>query len=246
MYKTIIIDDEPKCVDSIRFVLNKHCNQIQLVDTARSADEGFEKISQHQPDIVFLDVEMPYGNGFDLLNKFTEQNFEVIFVTAYENFAINAIKMNAVDYILKPFTEEDIIAAVNKAITRAQEKKLLNPNNLASKNNNKTVSGRIAVPTFEGLIFLSVNEIVRCEASDHYTSFYLADKQKILVCKNLAEYEEMLADFDFHRIHQSHLVNLVYIQKYIKGRGGYVVMKDGATLEVSARKKNSFLEKIFR
>jgi two-component system, LytTR family, response regulator len=247
MFTTIIIDDEPKSISSLKFVIEKNCPQIKVLETARSADEGFEKIKAHNPDIIFLDVEMPYGSGFDLLNKFIGCSFEIIFVTAYENFAVKAFKVNAVDYILKPFTEDDIIAAIKKATERVQEKKLIHASgNSTQKKNNIPFSKRIAVPAFDGLAFLNVEDIIRCEASENYTYFFLKDKKKILVCKGLTDYEEMLASFDFHRIHQSHLINLAYVSKYVKGRGGYVVMQDGITVDVSARKKMEFLESIFK
>lgn len=246
MYKTIIIDDEPKCTESLLYVLKKNCPAIDVVATAVSGDEGYEKILQHNPDIIFLDVEMPYGNGFELLSKFNNINFEIIFVTAYENFAIKAIKAEAVDYILKPFTEQEIIIAAKKAAEKVQERKLRQPAEPVNKKGQLLQHQKIAVPTFDGLIFININDIIRCEANDHYTQFYLADKQKVLVCKSLSDYELLLGDYDFHRIHQSHLVNLSYIQKYIKGRGGYVIMQDGANIEVAARKKTEFLDKIFK
>lgn len=247
MFKVIIIDDEPKSISSLKFVLEKNCPQVKVSDTARSANEGFEKIKLHNPDIVFLDVEMPYGNGFDLLNKLPEHNFEVIFVTAYENYAIKAFKVDAVDYILKPFTEDDIIAAIKKAAERVQEKKLIQINgHNTHKKNHIPFSKKIAVPAFDGLAFINIEDIVRCEAEENYTNFFLKDKKKMLVCKSLADYEEMLEPFDFHRIHQSHLINLAYVSKYVKGRGGYVVMQDGVTVDVSARKKMEFLEGIFK
>lgn len=247
MFTAIIIDDEPKSISSLKFVIEKNCLQVKVLETARSADDGYARIKQHNPDMVFLDVEMPYGSGFDLLNKFLDHPFEIIFVTAYENFAVKAFKVNAVDYILKPFTEDDIVNAVKKACERIQEKKLIHSNgNVPHRKASFPFSKRIAVPAFDGLAFLNIEDIVRCEASENYTNFYLKDKKKILVCKPLADYEEMLEPFDFHRVHQSHLINLAYVSKYIKGRGGYVVMQDGATVDVAARKKMDFLDGIFK
>jgi len=246
MYKAIIIDDEPKSISSIEYVLERNCSNIEVVSTARSADEGYIKIKDLDPDIVFLDVEMPYGDGFELLNRLVDHRFEIIFVTAYENFAIKAFKVDAVDYILKPFTEDDIIKAVKKATVRVQEKKLIHHSSSATRKPARPFSKRIAVPAFDGLAFLNVDEIIRCEASENYTYFYMKDAKKMLVCKTISDYEEMLAPFDFHRIHQSHLINLAFVQKYVKGRGGYVVMQDGVSVDVSARKKMEFLESIFK
>ena len=243
MLKTIIIDDEPKSIDSIKFVLSKRCPDINVVETARSAAEAYSGINLHKPDMVFLDVEMPYEDGFELLNKFIGHSFEVIFVTAYENFAAKAFKVNAIDYVLKPFTENDIVNAVKKASERIQEKRLIYNSDARPV---QVTSKRMAVPSFDGLLFLNVEDIIRCEASESYTYFYLKNKEKILVCKSLSEYEDMLAAFDFHRIHQSHLVNLAYVEKYVRGRGGYVVMQDGTNLDVSVRKKIEFLENIFK
>lgn len=246
MYKVIIIDDEPKSVSSIRFVLEKFCSFVTVSDTAGSVNEAYEKILIHKPDLIFLDVEMPYGNGFELLNKVFLNQFEVIFVTAFEDFAVKAFKVDAIDYILKPYTEDDIIAGVKKAISRIESRKL--SQNIVENSGVKgnRLANRLAVPTFEGFVFLDIDQIIRCEADDSYTTFHLANQSKQIVCKQLTEYEELLAAFGFHRIHKSHLINIQYVQKYVKGRGGYVVMSDGVSLDVSARKKMEFLEHIFK
>lgn len=246
MFKAIIIDDEPKSIESIQYIIEKKCTYVTVVATARSADEAYEKIMEHSPDLIFLDVEMPYGSGFDLLNRFINPHFETIFVTAFDNFAIKAFKVDAIEYILKPFTETDIENAVKKATQRVNDKRIIAQNSGVAKASHASTPSKIAVPTFEGFTFITVSEIVRCEADENYTTFYLSDKSKLLVCKSLSDYEELLADFDFHRIHQSHLVNLAYIQKYYKGRGGYVVMSDGTHLDVSVRKKMEFLESILK
>lgn len=246
MFKVIIIDDEPKSIASIKFVLEKFCNFVSVVETANSVNEAYEKILIHSPDMIFLDVEMPYGNGFELLSKVFINQFEVIFVTAFEDFAVKAFKVDAIDYILKPYTEDDIIAAVKKAVSRIENRKLSHYvlDNSTVKGNR--MANRLAVPTFEGFVFLDINQIIRCEADDSYTTFYLMDNRKQLVCKQLSEYELLLSDFGFHRIHKSHLINIQYVQKYVKGRGGFVVMSDGKSLDVSARKKMEFLDHIFK
>jgi len=243
MIKVLLVDDEPASAESIQIILERNFSHIHITGAASSAQEAIEMIKKHDPDVVFLDIEMPYANGFALLDMIPSRRFEVIFVTAYNQYAINAFKVNAVDYILKPFTEDDILSAFGKAEVKMKEKAMLLINTL-DRHNSQQKTNMLALPTSDGLEFLHTDDVIRCEAAENYTWFHLSNKSKILVSRNLQEYEELLEPNNFHRIHHAHLVNLVHVKKYIKGRGGYVVMSDGSHIDVSVRKKAEFFEKL--
>ncbi|MBK8416744.1 MAG: response regulator transcription factor [Bacteroidetes bacterium] len=244
MIKALIIDDEPKCTSLVKTILEKKCANIKVTGTAQSLDEAYKLITDDAPDLLFLDVEMPYGSGFELLEKFPVHEFEVIFITAYDKFALPAIKADAIDFLLKPFTEKDLIASVKKAEQRITDKRAVKNRTMITEWN--TSGKRIALPTADGMVFLNLDEIIRCEASGSYTEFYLTGGRKELVSKNLSQYEDVLEPFNFYRIHSSHMINIRYVKKYVKGRGGYVIMEDGATIDVSVRKKTEFIENLLR
>lgn len=240
--KVIIIDDEIKSCESIKIALERNCKQAIVAGMATQAENAIQLISQEKPDLIFLDVEMPGKNGFELLEAFHIKNFEVIFTTAHANYAVNAFKAEAVDYVLKPFTEKEIVAAFHKAETRILEKTAAKFATVKSPGNVK--NNILPLPTSDGFEFVSVNDIMRCEAEDSYTWFFMQDKSKILVSGNLHSFEQQLEPYGFHRIHHGHMVNILFVKKYIKGRGGYVIMSDGTTINVSVRKKAEFFEKL--
>ena len=244
MIKALIIDDEPKCISLIQTILEKNCKSIKVSGSADSFETAYHLIQEQQPDLLFLDVEMPYGSGLELLERFPVHDFEVIFITAYDRFALPALKAEALDYILKPFTENDLVNSVKKAEQRIKDKRIVRSKDIISERN--LAGKRIALPTMEGLVFINMEDIIRCEASGSYTTFHLLHDRKILVSKNLSDYTEMLEPFDFFRIHASHLINIRFVRKYIKGRGGYVVLEDGTTIDVSARKKLEFIDNLFK
>ncbi len=243
MYPTLIVDDEKHEQEKLVKLLHENFPQIDLLGIASSVDEGIEMIKSKKPVLVFLDVVMPPKTSFDLLESFPKIDFNIIFTTSYEEFAIKAFKFSAVDYLLKPFGIEDLRIAINKFEEIILSKNTLNHFELLL-NNFKNSSGdnsRIALPTQTGYVFINVDEIIRCQSDNTYTTFFLKDKRQIVVSKTLKEYEELLSDYNFLRVHNSHIINLRYIKEYIKGEGGIAKMIDGAEVEISRRKKEQFL-----
>jgi two-component system LytT family response regulator len=247
MIKAIIVDDELGARESLSKMIEKNCKQLEVVAKADSALAAFEAITNKQPDLVFLDIEMPNGNAFDLLEKFKEINFNIIFTTAYDHYAIKAIKFSAIDYILKPIDPEELIEAVKRfekkqqgepSVLDKQFKTLLS--NVRPENKLK----KVGIPDGDGLIFINLSDIIRCESDGNYTFFILTNGKKIIASRTLGEYEQMFTEDNFFRVHRSHLINLQHVKKYIKGEGGYVIMSDDSQVEVSRRNKNEFLEKL--
>ncbi|SEW33234.1 LytR/AlgR family response regulator transcription factor [Chitinophaga arvensicola] len=246
--KAIVVDDEQHCIDALQTMLEKKCPGVQVIGTAKSVREAKELVDELQPDLVFLDVEMPYQNGFELLKLFDKVYFDVIFTTAYEQYALKAIKFNALDYLLKPFS----IKELQEALEKCREKKLNRPKELGISpmevflQNMKTLQQthkKIALPTINGLVFMPVQNIVRCESTGNYTRIFFTDKKNLMVSRPLKEFEELLSDVDFFRVHNSHLINMQQMQSYIQGEGGFALMSDGTQVEVSRRRKAEFLKK---
>ncbi|WP_340112832.1 LytR/AlgR family response regulator transcription factor [Maribellus mangrovi] len=238
--KCVIVDDELNNIENLQGILKKCCNEFRVVDVATNADDAFRKINLHQPDLIFLDIQMPGKSGFDLLKMFQEINFEIIFVTAYDKYGIQAIKFSALDYLLKPIDIDDLRTAVEKAKKRiTQKKQNLNIENLMEFiKRGQNESPKIALPTFNEVFYVETNEIIRCEALDNYTTFYLRDKTKIVVSKPLKEYAEILQSFQFIRTHQSHLINIHFVKSFLKEDGGKLLMKDSTTVPISRQKRN--------
>jgi len=245
--RTVIVDDEQDAVNFIESIAKEYCPNIEVIGKAHSAIEGIEVITKEQPDLVFLDVEMPHGSGFDLLAAFPEKNFDVIFITAFNHYAIRAIKFSAVDYILKPININEFIEAVKRVEEARGDKKGRNVNfNTLFENLQTTLPSKLAIPTSSGMEYLITKEIIRIEADRSYSWFYLEGDLKYLVSRNLKEYQELLSDRNFFRTHNSHLVNLEHVKKYIRHEGGYVEMTDGSTVPISRGKKDLFLEHMGR
>ncbi|KMQ64845.1 hypothetical protein ACM46_11535 [Chryseobacterium angstadtii] len=234
--QTCIIDDEQDGRDYIALLLENEFPEIQTAFQASSVEEAYIYLSKNSPDILFLDVQLKDGTAFDLLSKFRAIDSRIIFITAYENFAIQAIKNGAADYLLKPIKKIDFIIAVNKVLDAIKKSK--NTPGI-SLNENK-----ISLPTLQGFKMTNVSDIIRCEADSSYTTFYLTDKSKVIVSKTLHEFEEQLTKYNFFRIHHKHLINLFHLKEYIKGKGGQVIMADHSILDVSVRRKNDFLSRI--
>lgn len=246
MIKAIIVDDEEKSRVTLKNLVALYCPNVQITELCDSVNTALIAINNQMPDLVFLDIEMPFHNGFTLLEKINKPGFDVIFTTAYDHYAIKAIKFSAMDYLLKPIDPDELKNAIDKIEAgRASAAQSL-PNfelllsNLKVKGNN----AKIAVPTFEGLQMVSIADIIKCTADESYTHITLSNNAKITVSRILKEYEELLSDFNFLRVHNSCLINLAHVSKYIKGDGGYVIMADGSTVEVSRRKKNELLSKL--
>lgn len=247
--KTIIVEDELRGRNALKSLLAHFQDMVNLVGEAANVEEAKDLIARHDPDLVLLDIEMPYKNGFDLLNEVPNRNFDVIFTTAYNNYAIQAIKFSALDYLLKPIDMEELGNSIRKAFLKFQNRDKQEGQTQIENllNNLKAISNqnyKLSLPTSEGILFISLDQIIRCESDANYTRFFLVNEKPILVSRTLKEYEELLQNYNFCRVHHSNLINLKYIKKYIKGEGGIVVMNDGAEVEVSRRKKEAFLKSL--
>lgn len=242
MLKAVIIDDETRSRETLDLLVKDYCKNVTVIAQANSVQSGVKTIDEYSPDLIFLDIELQDGTGFDLLEKVAGSNFHVIFTTAFENYALKALKLSAVDYLLKPINHEELVAAVNK-VESLLLKEYPNKNfELLLQNlQNNTGRHKIALPSSDGLTFINVHDIIRCQADGSYTHFFFKEHKKILVSKKIKEYEELLGPYNFVRIHHSHLVNLNEVTKYVRGDGGYVVMSDGQTVYVSKRKKEDFM-----
>ncbi len=245
--KTLIVDDEPDAVNFIASIISEYCPRLEVIATAFNAREAMEKILENTPDLVFLDVEMPHGNGFDLLHQFPDKSFDVIFITAFNHYAIRAIKFSAVDYILKPININEFIDAVEKVIHKRTSpgQKSTGYSGLL-ENLKSALPSMLAIPTNEGMEYLRTREIIRIEADRSYSWFYLSDRRKILVSRNLKEYEELLSDQHFFRPHNSHLINLEYVKRYIRNEGGSIEMTDGSHIPLSRPRRELFLGQMKR
>lgn len=245
--KAVIIDDEINNIDNLKLLLDAWCPKVEVVATASNAETGREVILKHQPAIVFLDIQMPGGNGFDLLRLMGSIDFEVIFVTAYDQYAIQAMKFSAVDYLLKPISIDELQFAVEAAIKRHQQKmhnsQLENLIHLLKWQQNKE-EHRIGLTTMKETRFVKTSEIVRCESSNNYSTFYLNDGEQLLVSKPIYEFEEMLKGYGFIRCHQSHLVNKSFVKSWVKEYGGYLLLQNGTEVPVSRNKKDSVKESL--
>ncbi|MDB5149888.1 MAG: response regulator transcription factor [Mucilaginibacter sp.] len=248
MIRAIIIDDEQHCIVRLSDMLARYCpQQIELLATCDNAADALTAIKSLKPDLLFLDVELQETTGMDLLRQFQQIDFEVIFTTAHEKYAIQAFRFSAVDYLLKPIDSDELTTAISKLDKMLGQKDLNNKFEALLQNfHNKPSSQtkKITVPSGNELLFLEISQITRCEADVNYTTIYLKDKQKIMVAKTLKDFDDLLTDHGFFRIHNSHLINLSYIRSYQKGKGGYVVLTDGTNLEVSTRRKELFLKAV--
>jgi two-component system LytT family response regulator len=246
MIKAILIDDEVHCLDTLNMMIDDYCPEVQVMDQCMSGKKALEIIEKIKPELVFLDIEMPTMNGFDLLEQFKQIPFSIIFTTSYDQYAIKAIRYSALDYLLKPVDPKELIAAVNKVKiqknlpSEEQFRMLLN-----QVQHKEIPFTKIAIPTIEGFELIRADLVVRCEADNNYTHLYLKEKKKITACRTLKEMEEQLEGFtSFIRVHNSTIVNLNEVTKYIRGEGGYLIMNDGSTVNVSRRRKELLLKKI--
>jgi two-component system LytT family response regulator len=240
LISAVIIDDEQNNIDNLEILLRQHCPQVEIVASALNANNGAAIIRQHNPDIVFLDIQMPGKSGFEMLRLLQTHNFELIFVTAFDQYGIQAVKFSAIDYLLKPINTDELKNAVNKAIYRSIEKKQNRKlENLLQvlENQQQRDLHRIALTSARETRFIKTAEIIRCESSNNYTTFYLVDGEKIMVSKPIFEYEEVLSPYGFIRCHQSHLVNKKHIRSLVKDDGGYLLLEDNTQIPVSRLKK---------
>lgn len=246
MIKAILIDDEIHCLETLSILLKEYCPQVTIMESCRSARKGLEAIDIYKPDLVFLDIEMPTMNGFEMLEQFHDIPFAVVFTTSYDQYAIKAIRFSALDYLLKPVDPKELIIAVQKiqgqrTLPSAEQFEML----LRQVYQKGTGLQKIAIPTAEGFELVPAEQIIHCEADDNYTHLFLKNKSKITACRTLKEMEEQLQEFPFFiRIHHSYLANLNEVIKYVRGEGGYLVLSDGSTLNVSRSRKDMLLKKL--
>ncbi|MEX1002224.1 MAG: LytTR family DNA-binding domain-containing protein [Crocinitomicaceae bacterium] len=238
MIKAVIIDDIPEAITVLKADLENYCDNIQVVGSAEGVVSGAKAIKELQPDLVFLDIQMKDGSGFDLLEILPDKNFKLIFTTASDEYAVKAFKFSAVDYLLKPIDPDELIEAVNKI----KEQKAPTERIELLKENFKQPK-RIALNTMDKIHIVNVEEILRCESNINYTLFYFTDETKLLVTKTLKEFDKLLSEYGFIRVHQSHLINVNYIKEFIKS-DGYIIMKDGSRVPVSTRKKQVLMDLI--
>lgn len=240
-----MIDDEIHCRKTLGMLLKEYCPDVQVTEQCEDAESGLTAIQRHKPHLVFLDIEMPNMNGFEMLEKLPEIHFEIIFTTSYDQYAIKAIRFSALDYLLKPVDPKELQRAVQKVAERLQHPLPQQLEILLQKLHQPASNiQKIALPTMEGLQMIAVNSIISCASDSNYTVFFLKNKQKLIVSRPLKEIEEMLEEYSFLRVHNSHLVSLNEIDKYVKGEGGYLVMTDGSTVDVSRSKKETLLNKL--
>ena len=245
--RTILVDDEPRGLSSLQKLSEYACPQVQVVASCHNADDAIEKVKELKPALLLLDIAMPGKDGFQLLRELKDYRFEVIFVTAHNDFMIEAFHFSAIDYLLKPVDEQLLANAVKRAASRINEKPdgknidtfLYNVQNKLSPRNMK-----LCIPSLKGFQVVELDDILYAEASSNYTNFHFNNKHTICTAKSMVEYEELLADSGFVRIHKSYLVNLLHVKEYLRGEGGSVILSDGRELEVSRRKRDIFLGKI--
>jgi two-component system LytT family response regulator len=245
LIKAIIIDDERKSREALRGLLERYCPNVMLAGEADGVRSGMELIKETTPDVVFLDIQMQDGSGFKMLDYLDQIDFVVIFTTAFDQFAIRAIKYSALDYLLKPIVPQELIDAINKAETIKLSKKQLEGKSieqLLEAQQKELDSPSITLATAEKIHMIKVNNIIRCESDNYYTKFFLADGKPLMFSKTLKEIEKLLVGFNFMRPHKSHLVNLKHINGFLKHDGGFIVMTDGAEVPVARRKREMVLE----
>ena len=246
MIKAIIVEDEEKARSNLMQILAEYCKNVEVIDAQDSVQNGIKSIKQNNPDLLFLDVHMQGETGFDLLEQLGKINFEIIFTTAHNEYAVKAFKFSAIDYLLKPVDIDELISAVQKAADKIEQNTTKERYQLIVENlqGQKSTFNKIALPTADGLVFVQVSDIIRCESEDNYTHFFLISGKRFLVSKTIKYFEELLTDQDFFRIHQSHLININHIKEYHKGEGGYAIMSDESSVIISRRKKEAFLAKL--
>lgn len=245
MIKAVIIDDEMHSVETLKWKLENYCPQVEIVATFNNPVDGLEHLKKNPPNLLFLDIEMPMLNGFDILEELGEVPFDVIFTTAYDEFGIQAIKFSALDYLLKPIQNQELKEAVEKYSKRGPQK--VSPQQLEVlfkniKNEEKGKPGRIALATKESIEFVKPDDIIVCSSDSNYTMVYLLDGRKKLISRTLKEFEGMLSTFNFFRVHHSHLINLTHVREYIRTDGGYIIMKNKMNIPISRGKRDELLK----
>lgn len=245
MIKSILIDDEKNSLEMMEWLIGTYCPQVSIVAQCSNAEEGIVTIRQYQPDVVFLDIEMPHMNGFDMLEQFDQINFEVVFCTAYDQFALRAFRYSALNYLLKPIDPDDLIETVHRIETRRippSHEQIASLLQIMRQPMAPATPARIALTTFDGLLFVQTQDIMYCEAESNYTKVVLSGGRKVTVAKVLKDLDETLAGEVFFRIHNSFLININHIKRFVRNDGGYVVMADDANISISRSRKQAFMD----
>jgi len=245
--RAILVDDEPDGIRTLKKLLELNCPEVEIVATCSSAADAISKLEEAKPELVFLDVRMPGGSGIDMLAELSEIDFEVIFVTAHDEYMLQALQFSAVDYLMKPVDEDRLKEAVQRVEERLKGKRNSRQGETLLHNINKVgypLEMRLCLPTQKGFTIVKLEEIIYCEAQRSYTIFRLVNNKSIIISKPLFDYDKLLADTIFLRVHKSFLINLMHIKEYMRGEGGTVVMSDGMEVEISRRKKEQFLVKV--
>jgi len=248
MITALLIDDDANLRQGMRGLLNRYASAIEIIGEADSVKTGTLAMEQLHPQVVFLDIQLNDGTGFDILERVTQSqgkiNSHVVFITAHEQYAIKAFRFSALDFLLKPVDPDDLEKVVEKIKTVSKQKENFEHIDLLLENIRKKVDNfkRIALSTNDGIHLFEISDIIRCESEDNYTKFYIKNHKPVLISKTLKEYEELLTEHGFERIHQSHLINLAFLKSYIKKDGGYVIMSDNSNLPISQRKKERLQE----
>jgi two-component system LytT family response regulator len=248
MIKVILVDDEESCISSLEILLTEYCPEVQIMDKCQSVQTGLSAIILHQPDLIFLDIEMPVLNGFDLLQKIKDFPLSVIFTTAYQHYAIKAIRYSALDYLLKPIDYKELIQAVHRFVNQKSKSNTDQFQFLIDKLYQKeNTTKKLAIPNLEGFKLVSIDDIISCEADDNYTHILLKNQVKITACRTLKEIQHLLEDSElFIRVHHSFLININEVNQYVRGEGGYVIMNDGSHINVSRNKKDTLLKYLIK
>ena len=246
MLRSIVIDDEGECIDTMLLDLAEHCPQVNVVATCPSGKDAVKAIHKHAPDLIFLDIDMPVVNGFDVLEMVKDIDFEVIFTTAYDKYAVQAFKISAVDYLLKPIDQEELRKAVKKVQVlkergNTQQQLSFLMEQIRDIENNDVK--KIAVPTFDGLEFIRLDDILYCQSDGSYSHIFFVDGRKLYLSKTLRYLEDSLCDYHFFRVHNSYIVNLNFVEKYARTDGGILEMKNGVKIRVSRLKRDELLNR---
>lgn len=245
--KTILVDDEPRGLSALQKLLQYNCPEVEVIATCSNADDAAEKIEALKPQLVFLDIAMPRKNGFDLLESLSGTDFEIIFVTAHNNYMLQAFRYSAVDYLLKPVEHNLLTESVRRAVKRAEQKNEGNERDTLlhnMRNHAAPEKMKLCIPSLKGFQVVTLSEIIYCESSSNYTNFHFKSRPVICASRPIHEYESLLTDGGFVRVHKSFLVNLEHVTEYIRGEGGSIMLSNGQQVEVSRRKKDHFLNRM--
>lgn len=244
MLTAVIVDDMPQAIENLKLDLQQYCPEVEVIGEAEGVVSGAKLLNQIQPDILFLDIQLQDGSGFDLLEILPNVRFKLIFTTASDAFAIKAFRFAALDYLLKPIDPDQLTDAIQKAKTQLDDHQEQGIDLLLENVKTRQLPQKIALHTLERVQVVGIDEIIRCESSGNYTQFYFANQQKLLVTKTLKEFDKLLEGHQFLRVHQSHLINLQHLDAFVKTEGGFLLMKDGSQVPVSIRKRAVVLKRI--